>query len=355
MSETVFILGAGASKEAGAPLMNDFLDVADDLRKRQEVGDATADFDLVFKGITALQLVHAKARIGLENIESVFAAFEMAKLLGRLASLNAEEINRLPIAMRRVIEKTLERTVDFPTSGGQVPPPEPYDSFAKLIEDIHTSKVSIITFNYDVCLDYAFNWQRTPVDYCLDDGKDKSGLKLLKLHGSLNWTRCPGCGKVVPWYISDFFKNRNWNLWLTEAKKVHLDIASKIGEFKHCGNSTAKEPMVVPPTWNKAQYHDQLELVWRAAAAELADAENIFISGYSLPSTDQFFRYLYAIGTVGISRLKRFWVFDPDKNVGDKFSELLGPVASSRFKIHPKTFKEAVPIIRSELVRRGVS
>ena len=28
MSKTVFILGAGASKKSGAPLMNDFLDVS---------------------------------------------------------------------------------------------------------------------------------------------------------------------------------------------------------------------------------------------------------------------------------------------------------------------------------------
>jgi len=31
MADTVFILGAGASFEAGAPLMSNFLDVADDL------------------------------------------------------------------------------------------------------------------------------------------------------------------------------------------------------------------------------------------------------------------------------------------------------------------------------------
>ncbi len=31
MSQTVFILGAGASKESEAPLMNDFLDTAEDL------------------------------------------------------------------------------------------------------------------------------------------------------------------------------------------------------------------------------------------------------------------------------------------------------------------------------------
>ena len=34
MSKTVFILGAGASREAGAPLMFDFLDTAENIMKR---------------------------------------------------------------------------------------------------------------------------------------------------------------------------------------------------------------------------------------------------------------------------------------------------------------------------------
>ena len=33
MSKNVFILGAGTSKHTGAPLMNNFLDVAEDLLK----------------------------------------------------------------------------------------------------------------------------------------------------------------------------------------------------------------------------------------------------------------------------------------------------------------------------------
>jgi hypothetical protein len=36
MSEIMFVLGAGASKEAGAPLMGEFLDAADDIRKRAD-------------------------------------------------------------------------------------------------------------------------------------------------------------------------------------------------------------------------------------------------------------------------------------------------------------------------------
>jgi hypothetical protein len=49
MSQTVFVLGAGASRDAGGPLMFDFLDIAERLMRSDEVGDAKASFELVFK------------------------------------------------------------------------------------------------------------------------------------------------------------------------------------------------------------------------------------------------------------------------------------------------------------------
>ena len=76
-------------------------------------------------------------------------------------------------------------------------------------------------------------------------------------------------------------------------------------------------PDVVPPTWNKSQYHGELESVWKAAARGLSTAENIIVCGYSLPESDQFFRYLYALGTVGELRLKNLGVFDPNEEVGN--------------------------------------
>jgi hypothetical protein len=78
--------------------------------------------------------------------------------------------------------------------------------------------------------------------------------------------------------------------------------------------------------------------VWQAAARELSTAENIVVCGYSLPDSDQFFRYLYALGTVGDLRLKRLWVFDPDPGVEDRFKKLLGQAATPRFKFHKEGF-----------------
>jgi len=89
MADTVIILGAGASKQGGAPLMHDFLDVARDLLSADKVGDARKSFETVFRGISALQQVHSKSELDILNLESVFAAFEMGLLLSETFGCNS--------------------------------------------------------------------------------------------------------------------------------------------------------------------------------------------------------------------------------------------------------------------------
>jgi NAD-dependent SIR2 family protein deacetylase len=347
MSETVFIIGAGVSKEAGAPLMNDFLDVADGLRKNPAT--RVPELDLVFRGRDALQSVLSKASIDLLNLESVFAAFEMAKLLRRLGLLSIEEIDALPGAMARLIQCTLETTITFPISGQQVRPPQPYDNLgawlAKQKNKANWPRVSFITFNYDICLDYALFFHTLPVDYCLGSPLPRT-VRLMKLHGSLNWSQCPTCKYIVPLQLDQFFRGKQSAY---DANRVKIPISSGLGRVPHCGGSLSSQPFIAPPTWNKTQYHSQLESVWQAAAQELSDAENIVICGYSLPETDQFFRYLYALGTVGGSGLKRFWVVNPDPSVLVRFEMLCGPLAKSRFRFLPVTVQQALPEIQASL------
>ena len=105
MSDVVFILGAGASKDAGAPLMNGFLDAAERLKRSDRAGteQQRAAFDLVFRGIAALDGAFALAALDTDNLEAVFSAFEMAELFERLPPLTREEVSRLTSALRTVI------------------------------------------------------------------------------------------------------------------------------------------------------------------------------------------------------------------------------------------------------------
>src|SRR5437899_1949648 len=136
MSRTVFILGAGASKLAGAPLMHEFLDVADDLRHAKEPGETFDDFELVFRAIYALRPAYANANVDLSNnIESVFAAFEMARLIRQLGNLFAD----------------LLKNISKPG-------------------DRNPNTASVLTFNYDLCIDYALHFNSIHSNYCLGGG-----------------------------------------------------------------------------------------------------------------------------------------------------------------------------------------
>jgi hypothetical protein len=331
--------------------MADFLDVAADLLRRDEVKESKDDFTSVFDGIDRLQRVHSKAQLDLQNVEAVFAAFEMARTLGGFAEYRQDAAEELVRALRTVIVRTLEHTIALPVRDGQqVLPPSPYDEFAALCtalcQDRPPQTIAAITFNYDVGLDHGFYWHQTAIDYSLDEGAPQHAIPVLKLHGSLNWGRCSKCNLVVPWTLPNYFRKFSWQ-HLFDFKTVRMPIGSQLNSFEHCGAPVGGDPVLVPPTWNKTEYHRALGSVWARAARELREAESILVFGFSLPPTDAFFSYLYALGTAGGGPLRRFWVFDPDSSgqVEERFRALLGPGAKQRFRF----FKEPFPSVPTSL------
>jgi hypothetical protein len=110
------------------------------------------------------------------------------------------------------------------------------------------------------------------------------------------------------------------------------------------------EPFIVPPTWNKGSHHKTLTKVWKVAADNLREAENIIVAGYSLPSTDPFFRLLFGLGTLGDTVVKRFWVFDPDENVDIRFRGMLGRGVLQRYRFFNTTFEDAVYDLQERLL-----
>lgn len=349
MSRNVFILGAGASAESGAPLMRDFLDKAEDMMRLNHAGNDQEKYQLIFEGRSALLRTHSKSQsVDIYNMEAVFSAFEMGKMLGRLAELPADKVEKLAPAYKTVIAKTLEHTIFLPVVGNQVRPPKPYDSFVTLIQSINEAtkaKTSVLTFNYDLGIDYALNFNGKEIDYGLkDEQRSPDAIRILKLHGSLNWIVCQKCQLVRPWYLRDYTRKYGWNgIGLGREYPVNLTLSSHLDNFEHCNTRyTGAEPVLVPPTWNKSVYHSGLESVWKHAAAELSEAENIFVVGYSLPETDVFFQYLFSLGVTSQHPLRRFWVFDPAPEVKDRYLRLLGNSVKSRFQFFEQTFSQAI-------------
>ena len=135
-------------------------------------------------------------------------------------------------------------------------------------------------------------------------------------------------------YLSDLHVNQAFK----ENGETTIDVSSYLFKLTgHLGKGSIryeKLPLIIPPTWNKTQYHGQISNVWAAAAQALSQAQNILVIGYSLSSADSFFRYLFALGTLGSTRIRRFWVM----NTEQRFRTLLGRAVEDRFTYFEKRF-----------------
>jgi NAD-dependent SIR2 family protein deacetylase len=302
VQKTVFVLGAGASAESGAPLMSTFLDRARDLL----VADAKADFESVFDALVRLRDVFYKSGLDLDNIESVFGAFEIARIIGKLGHYSVEQIDGLGKSIRMLIVRTLDESIKYEYNDrNRTTGPTPgYSGFMNLMKTMNPkgaygSACSLLTFNYDIALDYALTHANIPHDYCLEPPTDRNTLRVLKLHGSLNWGKCANCGRVTAQHLS--MENVLAVAASSSVSSFTLPGATVIAQGKcgNCSGNLSSEPVIVPPTWNKTEGHNELTAIWKQAAVELGQAENIVCIGYSLPESDLFFRYLFALGTVG--------------------------------------------------------
>lgn len=347
MSEIIFVIGAGASVHCGTPIMKDFLDVARDLVRGGEVKEAESAYSNVLDAVGKLNAVHSKAILELDNVEAVYTAFEMGMLLGKLPGIEDEErIASLTPALRKVIGYTLEKTTKIPADSRL----QGYYDFTNVMKKLikQGRKFTVITFNYDLGLDYSLYSNGLLPDYCLEDIELRGEKVLyLKLHGSLNFGKCSNnsCGKIIPYRKFQYTEHIAGRSYST------LPIITKLGKQKcpTCGESLSEDPVIIPPTWNKTAYHNQINEVWRRAAYEMGDAEQVFVIGYSLPTTDWFFNYLYALGVDMIAPLQGFYVLNPDNAVRERFEKLLGPGVIQRFQYSSAVFDSAMPEVSKHL------
>jgi hypothetical protein len=256
------------------------------------------------------------------------------------------------------VTSTLENSIQFPVINGGIVRPHP--DVERFIDRITKNQptqgpytTAILTFNYDILVEMGFLGTGFGVDYGIaKDTASQKHIPLLKLHGSLNWTTNTENGDIVPLFISSVMRNID-AFALATAKTVVIPITEQLGKNRPKENIQPDgKPIIVPPSWNKADSHRTISKVWSRAAKELSEASSIYIVGYSLPETDTFFRQLYALGTVGETLLKRFWVFNPDPSREAVFRSMLGPGAQDRFRFFPLDFSNSISVIEDGLYDR---
>ena len=252
--KNVFVLGAGASVGAGAPVLNDFLRRARDLLDNQHSllnCEERKAFERIFQWRYNIAAVRRYMNIDLENVEELFSLVDMSCQLDfKIGEQEAEETRK---DLTLLISRTLELTIKFRDikvnnvnrySGDQT-----YYEFANLLSRWSPSHNkdksefdSIITLNYDTALDRTLSSMGRTFTYCTPWSKMKSEqYKLLKLHGSINWGICqnPKCNMRKE-YIRFQLSIPNTDYHTIETTRLIYKDKCK------CGASFA--PFIVPPT-----------------------------------------------------------------------------------------------------------
>lgn len=314
-NKNVFILGAGFSNPVGLPSISEFYNLIKIiyLDKKHELNDfLSKSFEGVIEYRNTLNSVSAKTTIDLDNIETLFSYLDMDCECGDGACVEIRRklvytiINTLDISTKFSYVDALESTISIKDYLGKENVRfgagketnfnlNIYEYFACLISGIigsrdcaYTDRDTIITFNYDIILDSIFLAQHIPVFYGFGENK-KGDIRYLKLHGSANWSKCNECGKikVIPVYPKDLLK------------------------CDTCADAIL-EPLIVPPTWNKSEYRNEINEIWKTALEEIKKARKIFIIGYSRPNTDLFFEYLMSLGLKDNNDIEKIVVVDRD-------------------------------------------
>lgn len=378
----VYILGAGFSKDAGAPLVHDFLDKArelfDDPDSELDAGEREL-FEQVFKFKHEVAKAREKFRIDLDNIEQLFGLVEMSQRLGSdppapreatvyliaktLELAVATSTSRRPVARMSLASgyNTQESFINYvrPQVGGGVFETDIYTHFALMVSgkyDDQTKLASrsstVITFNYDLVLDDALARAGAKPSYELaaaifDERNDNERVvPLLKLHGSTNWAICE-CGQIH----------------VLSRKATADPVMFRSKDCTKCGK-TGLRLLLVPPSWDKSEYSKVMQPVWKCAVEAIKTATRICVIGYSMPEADAFFKFLLALGLAENDRLYKLIVVDwvptglgpsPLENTTEaRWRGMLETVfIGRRFEFVPRGFAQFISSSIQYLLHRG--
>jgi NAD-dependent SIR2 family protein deacetylase len=338
--KNVFILGAGFSANAGAPVMWDFIEQAKLLRDDARLGLPAEDqktFERVFKRLGELRVAQAKMEIDIENIEHLFSLLDMDIEFGGRGTSSLRQ--DLIFLILRTLEKTI-RPENLSVGAWGLPMKGSGDNqkYSKGVQANYVELFSalasrrwiagplgipkdgkcqdtIITMNYDCLVDDCLARMGVQPAYGLQDAelppelkRCPYGIAMLKLHGSANWFRCN----------SEPCKGRVWVKAGTPAKRLEYFYDP---HCPACGRGGV-EPVIVPPTWAKGGQSEVLRPVWGEALRALKEAGRIFVIGYSMPSTDQFFKYMLALALAANEGVDKVIVVNPNEDAQKAFEKL---------------------------------
>jgi hypothetical protein len=243
---------------------------------------------------------------------------------------------------RRVISDTTDWLIDPKRSGAPV---------GRLIAEIAKSStgVTLMTFNQDLVIENEI-YKRASLrsQWCIEHGygtfsenrgvmsttaanlfpEHTSGcdggarLKILKLHGSINWLVRMNGRKPSRRILAGLAKPPPVQISRRRAVPSQLRFTKpRAGAGR---TAWYLWPVIIPPIYNKqALIQSFIPNVWDDARTELMEADRIVFFGYSLPQADIEAEKLFQRGVFANKKLRNVEVINPDPASAYRYAKLM--------------------------------
>lgn len=334
--DNVILLGAGASFDAGVPMLESFVAemnrmVLTGSSPRGPLSDSDQLCLQKAMQIThKLESYHARVAIDQFNIEQILSvlAFEAyAEIPGAKDDLKA-----FTEAIARTVELTCNVLHNGDLNSIQDEGDEVYRKFWCSLFLLYGRRMdqmpTILTFNYDLVLERSlFQYLNGPKSFDALSKSNCRGVSLCFEHPvcgdsmfeieSLDWPqknssrglnhdRQPGFG-LTPVKIS------RWDFATIQILKLHgsLNFPHGPAPEKWSPLKALSNPWIIPPVFNKAEGTFASER-WKAGMNALRNCKQLIICGYSLPTTDTYMQYFLKSALGPNRKLQDIYVFDPE-------------------------------------------
>ncbi len=261
----VFLLGSGFSVAAGAPLAKEVL------AKIFSIEKIAPEIVALKSWLEKHLFMQQPNWLEVSNFEEVLSRLELFEHYSGTRLKNKYLLeSKTNLLLREFIAQLQPNKLQANLSY--------YDSFVKHLkaDDV------VITFNYDLVVENALNRHNIGVNYQLAlpssayssnlIDADQKRLTVIKLHGSINLGFCPDCLTI---------QEASAESILCECCSSHSSMIQQQPVSK-----SSLRPFLIPPTLFKSYSLLEQRRLWYTAYQFLAQADEVIIIGYSLPSAD---------------------------------------------------------------------
>lgn len=378
--DIVVFLGAGFSRDAGLPTMEEFgqesereLEAQNNLRQKRNASQMLYDAGTTFKGFQEFcNSASSYVKVETNNMEEIFCiaeAMHEANIQDLTFLNNKITLDELLIQIKLWLWKIYQQCPVINNVGKS----EPYKDFIGLLKDNKLSeKLTVLTTNYDLVFEHSawdagipckypnfknvktFTFFENQHEEYIAPNNNNTAALICKLHGSINYFHTqderdnPSFNKNDKLFISKEVAKKGDKIGKSGFGHVHAAIFAVDAICEIQKNDESLIPAIIPPTYTKLKGYSWLRNIWHEAFNAIENARTLIFIGYSMPSSDGFMHALFQGALANRKKKEQLhvYVIDPHAtsscDLGKRYQEVFSPLKNKGLEFIPKTFAQAM-------------